>query len=155
MAMLALHGFEVYGLEVSHKGCDVAGDYAAAELREPSAYNFGSSPESTRSTGSIKIIQGDFFSQDWEAGTGGDRFDLIFDYTVSWPADLPLVTSDLLSLIVLMCATPRDEGIMGCSYEAVASSKRRSCMLRIPSSQTIGGTRAAMGIEWSLLGLVG
>ncbi|RKK06685.1 hypothetical protein BFJ68_g17884 [Fusarium oxysporum] len=81
VAMLALHGFEVHGLEVSHKGCEVAENYAAAELREPSEYNFGNSHKSSRSTGSIKIIEGDFFSREWEARAGGDRFDLIFDYT--------------------------------------------------------------------------
>ncbi|KAG4271537.1 hypothetical protein FPRO04_14674 [Fusarium proliferatum] len=95
VAMLALHGFEVHGLEVSHKGCEVAENYAAAELREPSEYNFGNSHKSSRSTGSIKIIEGDFFSREWEARAGGDRFDLIFDYTVSWPAGLAIIDERL------------------------------------------------------------
>ncbi len=87
--MLALHGFDVYGLDVSQKGIETARAYAEAELREPSLYNFatesnGSLAES--SIGSVRFIQSDFFQRDWEkevAAEGFEGFDLIYDYTVS------------------------------------------------------------------------
>lgn len=79
--MLALHGFEVYGLEVSETGASVAREYARSELHNPQDYNFGShfkeNPEVGK--GEVTILQGDFFKRDWE---GGMQFDLIYDYTV-------------------------------------------------------------------------
>ncbi|KAB8225036.1 S-adenosyl-L-methionine-dependent methyltransferase [Aspergillus novoparasiticus] len=80
VVMLALHGFEVYGLEVSETGASVAREYARTELRNPQNYNFGShfkeNPEVGK--GEVTILQGDFFKRDWE---GGMQFDLIYDYT--------------------------------------------------------------------------
>ncbi|KAG6017512.1 hypothetical protein E4U54_006797 [Claviceps lovelessii] len=70
VAMLALHGFDVYGLEVSSKGAQVARVYAAKELDSPQDYNYGR--------------EADFFNRDWEAlldEDGKRGFDLIYDYT--------------------------------------------------------------------------
>lgn len=84
--MLALHGFDMYGLDVSEKGVTLAREYAAAELAKPQAYNFGSAWASAekesqaRSQGKVEFLKGDFFKSDWEVGT---QFDLIYDYTVS------------------------------------------------------------------------
>ncbi|KAK1507831.1 thiopurine S-methyltransferase family protein [Colletotrichum costaricense] len=88
VVMLALHGFDVYGLEVSEKGAETARKYAETELPEPTEYNFGT-PDSVPSTwpGDIKIISGDFFKRDWEEhcmASDEDAFrgfDLIYDYT--------------------------------------------------------------------------
>lgn len=90
--MLALHGFDVYGLEVSTTGIAHAREYAKAELARPQCYNFGESWRSTvveegrdrksRSRGEVTFIQGDFFQRDWEIGV---QFDLVYDYTVSFP----------------------------------------------------------------------
>ncbi|KAH8432480.1 uncharacterized protein LDX57_010117 [Aspergillus melleus] len=63
VVMLALHGFDVYGLDVSATGVSTAKEYARGELANPQGYNFGS---------------GDFFKSDWEDGM---KFDLIYDYT--------------------------------------------------------------------------
>lgn len=85
MAMLALHGFDVYGLEVSPKGAQIARDYAARELVEPQDYNFGSNGQPSGQPGRVRIIAGDFFVRDWEqtlAQDGVEGFDLIYDYTV-------------------------------------------------------------------------
>ncbi len=85
--MLALHGFDVYGLDVSEKGVTLARDYATTELAKPQAYNFGSAWASAtkksqaRSQGEVKFLKGDFFKSDWEVGI---QFDLIYDYTVSF-----------------------------------------------------------------------
>ncbi|KAL0930609.1 thiopurine s-methyltransferase family protein [Colletotrichum truncatum] len=82
VAMLALNGFDVYGIEVSETGCKTARDYVNAELQNPRPSNFAV-PESQNSSilGSARIIQGDFFSHDWEEACSGGGFDLIYDYT--------------------------------------------------------------------------
>ncbi|THC90684.1 hypothetical protein EYZ11_009859 [Aspergillus tanneri] len=82
VVMLALHGFDVYGLDVSATGVAIAREYAKAELATPQAYNFGKAWNSVESegqaTGEVTFIEGDFFQSDWE--TEG-QFDLIYDYT--------------------------------------------------------------------------
>jgi hypothetical protein len=78
--MLALHGFDAYGLEVSPKGVSVAEPYARKELRSPQTYNFGAEA-TARERGNVSFIEGDFFKSNWE---NGRKFDLIYDYTVSF-----------------------------------------------------------------------
>ncbi|MBE3041893.1 hypothetical protein IMZ48_04785 [Candidatus Bathyarchaeota archaeon] len=85
LAMLALHGLDVVGLELSDKGAEAARAYAQEELADPHAYNLGS-PESVTQggAGEVRFIAGDFFKRDWEAGASvGGGFDLVYDYTVS------------------------------------------------------------------------
>lgn len=85
--MLALHGFDVIGLEVSAKGAQVARDYAAKELKTPQEYNFGDKAWSATRPGSVRIIAGDFFTRDWEqtlSQDGIEDFDLVYDYTVCY-----------------------------------------------------------------------
>ncbi|EHK20582.1 uncharacterized protein TRIVIDRAFT_69106 [Trichoderma virens Gv29-8] len=85
VVMLALHGYEAYGLEVSAKAVDQAEAYAASELAEPSDYNFHDAKAlSSASLGSVTFVRGDFFQRNWEAECAGDGvvgFDLIYDYT--------------------------------------------------------------------------
>lgn len=84
--MLALHGFDVYGLEVSEIAADAARDYVTSQIAEPKAYNFGSSDYlPAEGCGKIQIVAGDFFQRDWEPTCPeGDaiKFDIIYDYTV-------------------------------------------------------------------------
>lgn len=79
--MLALHGFDVYGLDVSATGVSTAREYARGEMANPQEYNFGSgsSVYTQDQPGDVTILQGDFFKSDWD---GGLKFDLIYDYTV-------------------------------------------------------------------------
>lgn len=86
--MLALHGFDAFGLEVSQRAVDSANAYAEAELSRPSTYNFAD--EDSRAAhrpGTVNFVRGDFFHRDWEASCFADcdaqGFDLIYDYTVS------------------------------------------------------------------------
>ncbi|KAA8628682.1 hypothetical protein SMACR_04109 [Sordaria macrospora] len=89
VVMLALHGYDTYGLDVSEKAVETAREYAANELRDPSAYNFKDastltcSPE--RATcGTANFLVGNFFEREWEsllATKDGHKFDLIYDYT--------------------------------------------------------------------------
>ncbi|KAA8644907.1 hypothetical protein EYZ11_010999 [Aspergillus tanneri] len=79
VVMLALHGFDVYGLDVSETGVSTAREYARFELASPQAYNFGTSfAQKELTPGDVTILQGDFFKSDWENGI---EFDLIYDYT--------------------------------------------------------------------------
>lgn len=86
VAMLALHRFDAYGLEVSEKGAKVAREYVSSQLAHPGGANFRSRDQwPAYQAGAAKIIAGDFFSRDWEqdCAEGGEaRFDLIYDYTV-------------------------------------------------------------------------
>lgn len=89
--MLALHGFDAYGLEISTDAVAAAQAYYASEMAAPSAYNFsragsGSGSGSPGTAGGATFFQGDFFQRDWELATpleGDAKFDLIYDYTVS------------------------------------------------------------------------
>jgi hypothetical protein len=84
--MLALHGFDVYGLEVSEVAADTARDYVTSQIAEPNEYNFGSRDYlPAEGYGKIQIVAGDFFQRDWELTcANGDaiKFDIIYDYTV-------------------------------------------------------------------------
>ncbi|KAG4271813.1 hypothetical protein FPRO04_14655 [Fusarium proliferatum] len=86
VVMLALHDFDVYGLDVSAKGVEIARQYAVTELAEPKEYNFGEKEKfSAAQPGTVKILVGDFFNRQWEvscAQDGCEGFDLIYDYTV-------------------------------------------------------------------------
>lgn len=77
--MLALHGFDVIGLEVSQKGVSVAEEYAHRELQKPQEYNFGAAWTTKYERGSVSFIHGDFFHPEC---AGGEKFDVIYDYTV-------------------------------------------------------------------------
>ncbi|KAJ5722816.1 hypothetical protein N7488_000851 [Penicillium malachiteum] len=78
VVMLALHGFDVIGLEISQKGVSAAEEYAAAEVKMPQEYNFGSSWTSKYERGSVSFIKGDFFKSE---SANGKKFDVIYDYT--------------------------------------------------------------------------
>lgn len=84
--MLALHGFDAYGLEISETAVKEAEAYAAAEMASPSSYHFGEGQSGADSPGSAVFLKGDFFTSEWEFKGGidaGTKFDLAYDYTVS------------------------------------------------------------------------
>lgn len=94
--MLALHGFDAYGLEISSTAVRTAEEYAKEQLKEPAEYHFGIRTKDkdketmTANRGKIAFVQGDFFQSDWETKTEdvssrATKFDLIYDYTVSLP----------------------------------------------------------------------
>lgn len=86
VAMLALHGLETYGLEVSQEAVDVANNNIQSQLSEPSPKNFG--PRTQRQKpAQAAVIHGDFFERGWETqfGDSFQGFDVIYDYTVSAP----------------------------------------------------------------------
>jgi hypothetical protein len=83
--MLALHGFDAWGLEISKAAVATAEQYAAEQMQNPSPENFAkANPAVTVEPGTVRFVVGDFFSKDWEAelSDGHEKFDVIYDYTV-------------------------------------------------------------------------
>jgi methyl halide transferase len=86
--MLALHGFDAWGLEISETAVSTAERYASEQMNSPSPENFASVElGSSIDPGSVRFINGDFFKQDWEMKLPDEtkKFDLIYDYTVRAP----------------------------------------------------------------------
>jgi len=95
VVMLALHGYDAYGLEVSPAAVQTAQAYAEVEMAEPSALNFADEDASKRDSsvmmGNVKFVYGDYFAREWERECRSNEeveeqeegFDLIYDYTVS------------------------------------------------------------------------
>lgn len=83
--MLALHGFDTWGLEISSTAVLTAQRYSAEQMKDPSSGNFATSEEIEKfEAGTINFIRGNFFENDWESAVPGEKmFDLIYDYTVS------------------------------------------------------------------------
>jgi hypothetical protein len=84
--MLALHGFDAYGLEISDTAVKEAEKYASTELLKPSSYHFGTE-QRLSAPGSVTFFQGDFFTSQWDFKGGIDentKFDVVYDYTVSY-----------------------------------------------------------------------
>lgn len=82
--MLALNGFEAWGLEVSQKATDSADANIKAQLAKPTDDNSGKG-EGRSKPAVAEVLLGDFFERDWESqvGTDFEGFDIIYDYTVS------------------------------------------------------------------------
>ncbi|KAF2128535.1 thiol methyltransferas-like protein [Dothidotthia symphoricarpi CBS 119687] len=82
VAMLALHGFESYGLEVSPTAVETANEHVKFQLAKPAPHNFGETVNRP-TPANARVILGDFFQQDWKGELGADfgGFDLIYDYT--------------------------------------------------------------------------
>lgn len=84
--MLALHGFDAYGLEISETAVREAERYASSEMKSPSEYHYRSKSTVSRPSGAARFSQGDFFSADWtfkDEANGNTKFDIAYDYTVS------------------------------------------------------------------------
>ncbi|KAK9237826.1 S-adenosyl-L-methionine-dependent methyltransferase [Lipomyces kononenkoae] len=84
VVMLALHGFDAYGLDISATGVSIAEECASTEMIHPQACNFGENTGAVQNPGNTYFIQGDFFKSDWESKvieSRDDKFDLIYDYT--------------------------------------------------------------------------
>lgn len=85
VAMLALHGFDAWGLEISSTAVATAEKYASSEVQSPGEHNFGSAEYRKPQAGEAKLVEGDFFKSGWE---DGQKFDVIYDYTVCLIASL-------------------------------------------------------------------
>lgn len=76
--LLSSLGYDVVGLDYSHRALS-----AARENQNKVQYK---SSEEGVECGRVTWVSGDFFGETWEGGEGGEgtqKFDLIYDYTVS------------------------------------------------------------------------
>ncbi|KAJ5273479.1 hypothetical protein N7478_008604 [Penicillium angulare] len=84
VVMLALHGFNAYGLEISDTAVKEAEAYAATQMSHSSAYHFGNEQSRSSSPGTVTFLEGDFFSSTWDfkgEPNGMRKFDMAYDYT--------------------------------------------------------------------------
>lgn len=82
--MLAEHGFEAWGLEVSAQAVKSAEEYARSV--KGYAANGKSHVEANSSEpGRVNFVVGDFFAPEWQSSLpfADEKFDLVYDYTVS------------------------------------------------------------------------
>nr|POE56348.1 putative thiol methyltransferase 2 [Quercus suber] len=75
--LLAAHGYDAYGLDVSETALARAAELQAA----PSFATEYPVADERVGQGTATLLQEDFFLDDFLARTGGVRFDLIYDYT--------------------------------------------------------------------------
>lgn len=118
--MLALHGFDAYGLEISATGVSTAKKYAASEMQRPQEYNFGLGWTGPVTPGNASFVEGNFFKPGWErqiSANGDIKFDLVYDYTV---------TASQKSLLGNNCQDETDEGSSSvlCTRKCVRSGQR-------------------------------
>ncbi|KAL8699801.1 MAG: hypothetical protein Q9224_001254 [Gallowayella concinna] len=73
--LLANHGYDAYGLEVSEKAVERC--YEEKKVNEHKYMRKGHSNNAGTST----FIKGDFFDTQWVHAVPGGKFDLIYDYT--------------------------------------------------------------------------
>ncbi|EPS30702.1 hypothetical protein PDE_05654 [Penicillium oxalicum 114-2] len=84
VVMLALHGFDACGLEISETAVQEARRYAADVMARPPADYFGAQYRPPSSPGSVTFVKGDFLNPAWsveEGADGANAFDLVYDYT--------------------------------------------------------------------------
>lgn len=80
--MLAQLGFDAIGIDISETAIHAANAYAGRVIG-------ASNMDETRVeplTGDVRFYQGDFFTQEWQAALPSkqqEKFDLVYDYTVS------------------------------------------------------------------------
>lgn len=75
--LLASHGYEAYGLEISDKVIE-----KCLEEKKTNGHTYTSNVHSDRA-GISTFLKGDFFASEWNNVVSGGTFDLIYDYTVS------------------------------------------------------------------------
>lgn len=155
-AMLALHGFDAYGLEISPIGARTAESYTAAQMKDPLPHNFGSKEyaNSRPGAGHAEIITGDFFSTNWLSDRGIEAFDIVYDYTVSFISPLSfrmsffpyLLSDDKVSLRNAAGTTTR----LGATDGRASQARRVLDLSRISSVQRQKPAWTAVGSGWGL-----
>ncbi|KAL8815972.1 MAG: hypothetical protein Q9223_004952 [Gallowayella weberi] len=77
--LLASHGYDAYGLEVSEKAVE-----RCYEEKQANGHKYAMNGHSSNA-GTSTFIKGDFFDTQWLHAVPGEKFDLIYDYTVRYP----------------------------------------------------------------------
>lgn len=156
--MLALHGFDAYGLEISETAVKEAEKYASAELAKPSTYHFGSEQRPAHAPGSVTFFQGDFFTTRWQFEGEIDettKFDVVYDYTVS--RDISTLNDDEVTNILgqFLCALhPEQRKKWAASMARVTKSGGLLICLEFPlykDPKLQGPPWGLKGVHWNLL----
>ena len=96
--LLASFGYDAYGLDVSSTAVELCREFAAGNKDKYPA------KDDNRGPGKATFLSGDFFQDDWLGDIeGGQRFELIYDYTVCC---FSLYLSSLLHRPALYLTTP-------------------------------------------------
>src|SRR5205809_451712 len=88
VVLLALHGFDAYGLDASSTAVAMAQDYASSEMKNPSSMYFSMLSDEEiaayrQKRGDARFFEANFFEDDWAGRDAPRWFDLVYDYTVS------------------------------------------------------------------------
>jgi hypothetical protein len=156
--MLALHGFDAYGLEISDTAVKEAEKYASEEMVKPSAHHFGSEQRQPHTLGSATFFQGDFFTPQWDFKGAVDestKFDIIYDYTVSFTLHAcdDFKVADVLGQF--LCALhPEQRKQWAASMARVTKSDGLLICLEFPlykDPKLPGPPWGLKGVHWNLL----
>lgn len=105
LALLAGHGYDAYGIEVSENAANIAQEW----LKDPGEGKEGEYKIKDEKVGKghAKALLGDFFQDGWtkEAGGIGEGFDLIYDCTVSLLSNAFLVCPTIDCTLLTRCTT--------------------------------------------------
>lgn len=146
MLLLSAFGYDAYGLEISSKALEEARK-VEAEVNGKDIYAAREGFEK----GEVHWIVGDFFEEGGEGILGGEKFDLIYDYTVSIFSSM-CSSSELffmLTVEVLMCSTSRHETSVVETLRRSPCARRKSRLRGVPNIQAAINWRASLGIASS------
>ena len=147
MLLLSAFGYDAYGLEISSKALEEARK-VEAEMGGKDIYAAKEGFEQ----GEVHWIVGDFFEEGDGGVLGGEKFDLIYDYTVFTLSLLSIVKRINLSFgcmligVVFICSTPRYETSVVETIRRSPCSERENHLRGVPDIQAAVYWRPALGI---------
>ncbi len=116
--LLKSFGYEAVGLEYSKTAVEACRKFEEEHGRENQTY------DAKLGEGTAQFVVGDFFHDDWLAGTGGleNKFELIYDYTVSLCCPEVHLTRLIQRSLVLLCSKSLFSTRLGQAHESIAWS---------------------------------
>ncbi len=122
VALLAAHGYDAYGLEVSSHAAEAARKYLEDPGKGPFEGEYAVANEKV-GKGAMRIVCGDYFEDGWlgdvEGWEGDEGFDIIYDNTVSRGPNM------------------RPENCLILPTDATNSSSAHSLRLYVPSGRLV------------------
>lgn len=142
--LLASFGYDVWALDVSERGLELARENERACL-EKGLYKADEGTE----RGRIHWINADFFEEKWSKGLGTDgsgKFDLIFDYTVC--SLTPFLSNQTNSHSQFLCALPLDlRPQWAVRISSLLAPKARLICLEFPSYKPLRDPGPPWGVN--------
>jgi Thiopurine S-methyltransferase (TPMT) len=141
--LLSSFGYDAVGLEYSETAIK-----ACHQFQKEHGSEYPMRDEQIGS-GTAKFAVGDFFKDDWIGGSAGpeNKFDLIYDYTVS-QCCLAILIFTYATGLVLLCAESVSSATMGRADDRLtwACTKQQSYLSRVPDLQTTVDRRATFRV---------